>query len=358
MDHDKVAVSFVVPVYNVAPYLDECLRSLCGQTLDAIEVVCVDDGSTDGSSDVLARWAAADGRVRVLSQPNSGVGHARNAGLAAARGTYVCFVDGDDYLDDQAAQELVSEAERSGADIVVFGAISFPDEVQWVYEMFGPRDVVRKDAGCDIVLTERGSIPSAANKLYRASLLKENGLRFNEALVLGEDTSLQFLAFPLASCVAFVSKRYYHYRFNRTGSAVTEGFKDRSDQLGKHLDVLCYIADEWQRRGYLKGREGAFLESIAFIFYDIEDMNFCEQVRFSEDFARVFDARFSESDLKGIYPYERWLYEFMLGLGAQGADDATRRRIARRHWGRVSLYRAARSCKHAAERIAHAARKV
>lgn len=344
-------VSFVVPVYNVAAYLDECLDSLCGQTIADIEVVCVDDGSTDGSDAVLDRWAASDSRVRVIAQENSGVGHARNVGLAAVRGEFVCFVDGDDYLDKDTAAHLLAVANRENADIVVFGADSFPQKVKWVFEMFGPGDVVRRDDGCDIVLSERGCIPSAANKMYRTAILRQNDLRFNERLVLGEDTSLQFLAFPAASCVAFVHDRHYHYRFNRKGSAVTEGFKDHFDQLSKHLDAFCYISDEWLVRGCMAGRQGAFLEAIAFIFYDFLEMSPAKQDEFAAAFYSEFFRRFDEGKLKGIYPVERWLYTLLLRLGAPDSTEQTRRAARRAFAGRMALYKAARSCKHAVKHV-------
>ena len=344
-------VSFVVPVYNVADYLDECLQSLCGQTCRDIEVVCIDDGSTDGSADVLARWAARDSRVRVITQPNSGVSHARNVGLSAVNGEYVCFVDGDDYLDLDTAAHLLGVADAEQADIVVFGADSFPEKIKWVFEMFGPGDVVRQDNGCDIVLSERGCIPSAANKMYRTSTLRQNDLHFNERLVLGEDTSLQFLVFPLAKCVAFVHNRHYHYRFNRKGSAITEGFKDHADQLAKHLDAFCYISDEWLVRGYMAGRQEAFLEAIAFIFYDFLEMDADKQVAFAQAFYPEFCERFEEGQLAGIYPVERWLYTLLLRLGSPQSDDQVRK-AARRDFGvRMGLYKAARACKHAAKRV-------
>lgn len=344
-------VSFVVPVYNVADYLDECLESLCGQTIGDVEVVCINDGSTDRSADVLSAWKAKDPRVKVITQQNAGVGRARNVGLDAATGEFVCFVDGDDYIDLDTAEHLVSVARREDADIVVFGASSFPEKIKWVYEMFGPLDIVRRDNGCDVVLSERGCIPSAANKLYRTSLLREGGLHFNERLILGEDTSLQFLAFPLARCSAFVHDRHYHYRFNRAGSAVTEGFKDHSDQMAKHLDVLCFISDEWLVRGYMAGRQGAFLEAIAFIFYDFMEMSEDAQVRFAQSFFLEFFKRFDKSQLDGIYPVERWLYTLMLELGDPNGISASRKKAHAKFASKMTAYRAARACKHAVQRV-------
>lgn len=93
------AISVIVPIYNVEPYLGECLDSLCGQTLRNIEIIGVDDGSTDGSGALLDEYAAKDKRIIAVHQKNAGVSAARNAGMRLARGEYLAFVDGDDWMD-------------------------------------------------------------------------------------------------------------------------------------------------------------------------------------------------------------------------------------------------------------------
>lgn len=92
-------VSIILPCYNVAPYLDECLESLVRQTWEDLEIICVNDGSTDDTPDVLRGWAEKDARIRVIHQENEGAFSARNAGLDAAAGEYIGFVDPDDYVD-------------------------------------------------------------------------------------------------------------------------------------------------------------------------------------------------------------------------------------------------------------------
>ena len=111
-------VSVIVPVYNQVPYLAECLDSVLAQTLREIEIVCVNDGSTDGSGLMLDEYAARDPRVRVLHQANVGVGPARNAGMAAATGEFIAFMDPDDkYPDEGVLADLVHGAEANGADV-------------------------------------------------------------------------------------------------------------------------------------------------------------------------------------------------------------------------------------------------
>ncbi len=121
-------VSVIIPVYNVEKYLGECLDSILGQTLKDIEVLCVDDGSTDGSAKILADYAAKDSRVKLLSSPHAGAFRAREVGVKAVTGEFIYFMDADDKLDSVAFDELCSLAERENLDQVVFTSSVVFDE--------------------------------------------------------------------------------------------------------------------------------------------------------------------------------------------------------------------------------------
>ena len=112
-----VVLTVIIPAYNAEKYLPQCLDSVIGQTLKDIEVICVDDGSTDGSGKILDEFAARDRRLKVIHQENAGVSAARNRGIKAARGRYLTFVDADDRIDRQALGYLCFEAERLQMDL-------------------------------------------------------------------------------------------------------------------------------------------------------------------------------------------------------------------------------------------------
>lgn len=120
-------VSIIVPCYNVAAYIDVCLESLTRQTLRSIEIICINDGSTDNTWNCLLRWQAKDDRIILLNQSNAGVSTARNAGLDAARGLYVGFADPDDYADPEMYGRLLSGALEHDADVVECGNHVFSD---------------------------------------------------------------------------------------------------------------------------------------------------------------------------------------------------------------------------------------
>lgn len=106
----SVSVSIIVPCYNVAAYLDQCMESLAGQSMEDIEIICVNDGSSDRTAEILREWRDRDGRVRVIDRKNSGVSAARNSGMEAASGKYIGFVDPDDVVERNMFRRLFDAA--------------------------------------------------------------------------------------------------------------------------------------------------------------------------------------------------------------------------------------------------------
>lgn len=119
-------VSVIVPVHNAEKYLEQCIESILGQTLKNIEVICVNDQSTDGSAAILDGYVEKDPRVSILQSPGLGAGGARNIGLGVARGKYLSFLDADDFFEPDMLDAAVEQAEKDSSDIVVYGS--------WVYD--------------------------------------------------------------------------------------------------------------------------------------------------------------------------------------------------------------------------------
>ena len=119
MVSSMVKVSVILPIYNEEKYLAQCLDSICGQTLKEIEIICVDDGSTDNSTHILKDYAKKDSRITLITQENQFAGAARNKGMACAVGKYLSFLDADDYYAPEMLEKMVKEAEENRADIVM-----------------------------------------------------------------------------------------------------------------------------------------------------------------------------------------------------------------------------------------------
>ena len=225
----------------------------------------VNDGSTDGTGALCARYAGADGRVKVLSQPNGGVSAARNNGLRHCTGEWVMFVDGDDWLEPDAVARALGQTRSRTADLVAFSY--YKNERDWdrvgqadaVYDFDCTRMRPAMAGHCILYPPEwptlfPGELVTGMNlcnpfaKLYRRSVIAENGLRFNEAMVLAEDQdfNLQFIA--RAGRVAYLNAPLYHYRL-RAGSAsrdcagVLEKHSRANEQLRGRIDALKLGAD-------------------------------------------------------------------------------------------------------------------
>ena len=210
-------VSIVVAVYEVAQYLETCVNSVLAQSHSEIEVLLVDDGSTDGSSALCDRFAAADRRVRVIHRSNGGLSAARNSGLSAATGEYVCFLDGDDWIDRDTVRWLVNEV-RDGTDLIVSGFHVDTEDmcgttIKKETRLPSPIAIVKGCPSSQMRVDNQfvGLLGYAWNKLYRRQLLVENGLEFEEGLSLVEDVVFNRGVFAVANQVVFAGTAGVHY---------------------------------------------------------------------------------------------------------------------------------------------------
>lgn len=305
-------ISIIVPVYNVEDYLAECLESLILQTYRAIEVVCVDDGSSDSSPLILQSYAAEDDRIRVITQENGGVSHARNRGLEAARGDYVMFVDSDDFIALNTCEVLLRAAQRDGADIVVFGGKTFPT-VPWKDDSFARRDTVyHAGKTVDALVFEPGSRPLMCNKMYARPLLDSCGARFNESISLGEDHAFQFYVFPHAKTVSYVGDILYYYR-SRDESLVSQADEDFDEKSRKHMVLVEHIVSIWRDMGMLAERPNDLLSWISdFLFDSMRFTSFDVRSELSAALRDLLDGGFDERTIGFLDDTVRRKLDFML----------------------------------------------
>lgn len=222
-------ISVIIPVHNAAPYIAECLDSILSQSMTDWEALCVDDGSTDESLNVLRAYASKDSRIRVISQAQGGVSAARNVGLDRASGEFVAFVDADDYLP---AGSLAARVEAIGdAELAVCG-ITLLEEERLHRTMPPVTHPVwdREETLLNIaVLGELGYQGYVFNKLFRRSIIEENHLRFAEGIAYNEDR-LFCVSYALhCEKTALCDKEVYVYRRNEGGAmAALKGMTDAS----------------------------------------------------------------------------------------------------------------------------------
>ena len=218
----KPDVSVIVPIYNVAGYLEQCLDSLVNQSHKNIEIICIDDGSTDKSGEIIDAYAAKDKRVKAIHQPNAGVSAARNKGLETARGEYISFVDGDDWVDTNAYQTILAEIGDNRPDMVLFrNATVFEKDIRL------PRPLVKDERfGNDFnfELLIRKYSGTVWGKLFRRQFIRQHALRFISGVSIGEDGLFNMACFAAEPTVYQFEDCFYFYRLFRKGSTTEMKF--------------------------------------------------------------------------------------------------------------------------------------
>ena len=239
--------SIIIPVYNVAPYLRECLDSVLAQTFTDWEAICVDDGSTDGSDTILDEYAAKDSRLRVIHQPNAGVSAARNKALDVARGAWLCFLDADDLLQEDFLVRLLDVAQNSNTDLAIGGVLRFGNERKDIF--VGPR-VDGMFSPEDLYVEYNSLCAWSCGKIYKRRLW--DNVRFPVGIAYSEDRYVLHKILYAYPKVPFVADALYRYR-TRSDSAFGSNWKPK-------IAEQQYLAYEEQMRFFHdKGLERAEL---------------------------------------------------------------------------------------------------
>lgn len=267
----KPKVSVIIPVYNVEKYLPECLDSVINQTLPDIEIICVDDGSTDRSLAILSKYAKQDNRIKIIKQQNKFAGAARNAGLDAAQGEFLSFLDSDDFFEPEMLEEMYNKAKDEESDMVVCG--------YYTYDQMCERNTFQRKLNPQMVLDapikpEEYSdklfnfcFPTPWTKLIKHDLFTKYNLRF-ENLKKCNDLTCIYLTIATAQKISFVNKPFVHYRSNT-------GTQTSSDRFGKNeyfIQAASALEKNLQRLGlYDKFYEKMFYTLASSLRWETKD---------------------------------------------------------------------------------------
>ena len=239
-------ISVIVPVYNVEKYLEECLDSILTQTFKDIEIICIDDGSTDSSGKILDDYKEKDERIIVVHDTNHGLGHVRNTGIDMARGKYVCFLDSDDYMEPDTLKNRYETAEKNNCDLVIDNMDKFDcqsgEKLDWAYTLnfalLPEKEVFNRHDIPDSIMDTTFS--TSNNKFCRLDMLRQKNLKFKE-ISYAEDVFFGYMVLIEAERISVIPDINTHYRVNRPGSNTTtvspnrllavEAYKDLYDVL-------------------------------------------------------------------------------------------------------------------------------
>lgn len=242
----KPAVSVLTPVYNVEKYLPQCLDSLKAQTLKNIEFICINDGSTDGSLEILESYRRDDPRFKIIDKPNSGYGASMNCGLDMASGEYIGIVESDDFASPDMFEKLYKYASRHDLDLVKSNYFEYDGKQDTKLEPFAPfpyRRVFDPRDMLDVVKV----LPIIWAALYRRDVLVKNDIRFNETPGASfQDTSFVFRSWVAARRAALLPDAYLHYRINREESSVKSSSKV-FEVCGEYAVSEAFLAEDQAR---------------------------------------------------------------------------------------------------------------
>ena len=255
---DRPKVSVVIPVYNMAQYLQRCIDSVIKQTLEEIEIILVNDGSTDSSGRLCDEIARSDDRIKVVHKENAGLGFARNSGIEIATGQYIAFLDSDDYVEPEMYGELYALAARDHADACIGGCLLVDQNGACLRDNKGSLEGLYRgdDVLSSVYLNVLGTLPSCPQdflilwqsvnfSLYSLDFIRGHGLRFeSERVFSSEDTLFNMKFFRKANCVRIISKAYYFYCEN--AQSLTQIYRpDRARQAGEnYMEALRRVAAE------------------------------------------------------------------------------------------------------------------
>lgn len=266
-------VSVVIPVYNIAAHLRQCLDSVLAQTLREIEVICVDDGSTDESPAILRDYAQKDGRLRVITQANAGPGVARNTGMDQATGEYLIFLDSDDWFEPDFLARMVARAEETGADITICRSVEFDTATgeelpsDWMLKTHAlEKDVFTPEEAAEHLFQFTYGWPW--DKLYRMEFVRSSGLRY-PPLRNSEDLVFVFQSLAMAERIAIMGAVSVHHRVRRMTSVSNS----------RHLDpevpheALCLFQRGLKESGKCLIFEQSFLNwAMEFLVWNVANM--------------------------------------------------------------------------------------
>lgn len=240
-----VKISVIIPVYNVEKYLEKCLDSIINQTFEDMEIICIDDGSTDSSLEILNKYAGNDKRIKVVAQENSGPSQTRNKGIELAQGEYLTFVDSDDWIEEDCLEKVYINAISNNSEVVLFNAIEHKSNNKFKKRIYLPieEDIDYNNFSFDYNYNKQLAMNNVFvvwSKLYKTSFLKDNDLRFNVDYKMFEDVPFHIETILFAESISYVPEILYNY--NRLNLNSTQTHK--SDY--NHRLVLFDIFDDIQ----------------------------------------------------------------------------------------------------------------
>ena len=313
-----VKVSVIIPVYNVEKYLEECMDSIVNQTLTDIEIICINDGSSDNSLNILEKYAEKDNRITVHSQTNKGHAIATNRGMDLATGDFLFFMDSDDILDLKALELTYKAAIEKDVDFVLFKSMNYDDasgsyyetenfSMNQIAEVVGENIFNYKDIG-ELMFN---AIVTPWSKLYKRDFVMKNNLRFPDGLIF-EDNVFFYESLLKAEKIYFL-KEFLFIRRWYDSSSTTAGDSRFLDSI----TISNLIIDVFREQGeFYNYKTNLYNNKISIVFmrYNTIREEFKELFfqAMKKDFAKLLDEKYYSDFINSISDYNRKIFEHVI----------------------------------------------
>jgi glycosyltransferase involved in cell wall biosynthesis len=254
-------ISIIIPVYNVEKYIQECIDSVLSQTFTDFECIIINDGSTDNSGNICDEYAEKDKRIKIIHKKNGGVSSARNAGLDIAKGEWIVFVDGDDWVDEKYLEFLYGNAVTCNVDVSICGVNVFEDGLIYHSDKSVSSVTLTPKEAILIMFDIKASFSGfSVNKLFKKQLLDKNSLKYDESVSYMEDVRFFYELFKMAGKIYYSSQPYYFYRQINTSVTRQAGFTTAVDT------AIAVLDDLYAREQDFEIQQKIFLNKIYFIY--------------------------------------------------------------------------------------------
>ena len=300
-----IKISIIIPVYNTEKYLKKCLDSIINQTLKSLEIICIDDCSTDNCLHILKEYQLKDNRIKIIEQKeNKGQGVARNLGLNIAEGEYIMFLDPDDWLELNACEIAYNQISKNKNDIVFFGTTTHIEKqnkkfnndirLQPFLNYFNKANVKLYEIDVPFIKTFE-----IWYKIYNHSFIKQNQIKFSTER-FGEEGDFSLKAIVLSDTASFIDKHLYNYRI-RTSSVTTQIYAKRYMEYIAAREKNYYDLQRLPNGNkYINAFLVYYINSLEYWYKRIEATNIIKKIKYYSAMRKIFIRLNKENDIKSI----------------------------------------------------------
>ena len=303
---EKELISIVVPIYNVELYLKRCIESIQRQTYSNIEIILVNDGSTDESGNICEEYAKADKRIKVIHKKNSGPSESRNIGIDTATGIYIAFIDADDFIHEEFVEKLHTLAKKNHAEIVICNYLRGKEEDFEKCNRQNKTEVIVYES-TEMLQNWHGQYKHLEtviwNKLYKRDLFEKNRIRYPIDCISGEDVQITHLLVAGAKRIAITNEvLYYYYRNNKSITSNVSKEKVAVNEASQRRRLTFFLEN-----GYEEAYERMLIKLQK--YYMLMYCKLCDDITFKKGLKQKFKEQYKKVNrLKRTAFTERFLF--------------------------------------------------